>query len=342
MYLYLLQSLQLPNFTYTSSVYRNEKLLLNSIETQVEYLGAESAVLKLRRIHRIKQQRQLYVVLEQHDIVTQIGLPNLKYGAGLVWKIQNSPVLILPIRDEEAPVDPARIDCQTGKVEDEGPVSAQIREGTEETVIVRERDEKVELGIPTLIEDTKFEESLKYYYEGARCDDSSPLPDYDSTFYYESSVCLPQGLPEKSLNSEYKTGYLMNFENNTVTEELLNQMTVGLDLSDLISGDYNVYDIENMKYPEYKHFDRPVLFLNYENGECSAYKSGDLMYQCHVSEFKQFLKSDMDWEVDDEISTCKVQGILHCLECSESVDNELVHDEYINRLESVGDSIVEY
>lgn len=274
--------------------------------------------------------------------MTQIGLPDLKYGAGLVWKVQDSPVLMLPVRDEKAPADPARIDCQTGKIEDEDLVSAQMREGTEETAIVRESDEKVELGIPTLIKDTKFEESLKYYYEGARCDDSSPLPEYDSTFYYESSICLPCGLPEKSLNSEYKTGYLMNFENDTVTEELLNQMTVGLDLSDLITGDYTIYDIENMRYPEYNHFDRPVLLLNYENGECSAYKSGDMIYQGHVSEFRRFLKSDMDWEVDDEISTCKTQAVLHCLECCESVDDELVQDDYIDRLRSVGDSIIEH
>jgi len=71
-----------------------------------------------------------------------INLPNIRYGAGLIWTIKEKPIYILPIRDEGAPTDNMKIDGQMGTVENENIEETQFREGTEEMVIIRETDSK--------------------------------------------------------------------------------------------------------------------------------------------------------------------------------------------------------
>lgn len=270
----------------------------------------------------------------------KLGIPSLDYGAGLVHKLYDQPVVILPIRDKMAPTDPKMIDCQTGHIEDENLVSAQIREGTEETIIIREYDDDIQLGVPNMIKNTEFERDLKHYYEVARCDNSSPLPEYDSTFYYECDISTPDRLPTKSINENYDTGYTLNFAEEKVTEELINQLTIGIEIDDLVSGNYSVYDIENTTYPEYRHFDRPVLLLNYKTGKSHIFKSGDILETFNILDVEDFLQRELGWDIKEQIATYKVQSILYCLESNRSIKREIVDDRYLEKLSKVGKAMI--
>lgn len=272
--------------------------------------------------------------------MSSLGIPNLTYGAGLFWKIENSTELIFPIRDDSAPSSPCKVDCQIGYVGDESLISAQIREGTEETVILRDRSGETQLGIPSFIKDTKFEESLKYYYESAVCDSSSPLKQYDSTFYYKCKLKEPRDFPIKTINSEYETGYVFNFNNDTITEELINMMSIELETEELKSGDYYIYDLENTTHSGYQHFNRPVILLDYQTGDTLLFKSGEVKFEDDISNLRSYLTNTLGWELNDSISTCKVQAILQSFEkTSSNVRKELIDEEYIKNLSIIGETM---
>ena len=66
-------------------------------------------------------------------------LPDMRFGAGLLMNLKGEDKFLLPVRDAGAPSQPKRLDGQMGiKEQDESVEEAQAREGTEETVLVRE------------------------------------------------------------------------------------------------------------------------------------------------------------------------------------------------------------
>jgi|AntRauMinimDraft_3_1070383.scaffolds.fasta_scaffold02715_1 hypothetical protein len=266
-----------------------------------------------------------------------INLPNIRYGAGLIWTIKEKPIYILPIRDEGAPTDNMKIDGQMGTVENENIEETQFREGTEEMVIIRETDSKSELGVPRCIKDTEYEVNLKQMYKKAESDSNSSLPKIDSVFYYNADIKTSHQLPTKEINSEYKTGYTFKIHDDTLAEELINNLVLDISIDKLISGEYKLYDLESMESENIIYFDRPTAILNYETGRIIISRYGDIQYDGSITGLKQFLQTEYNWDLEDEIlSTCKVQSqLIQNNNVDTDVKNILIDNKYVAELRTI-------
>lgn len=271
-------------------------------------------------------------------------LPDTRFGAGLLTRLENEDAFVLPVRDAGAPSQPKRLDGQMGiKEKDESVEGAQAREGTEETVFVRENEDSTEIGVPETIRDTELEHNLIRTYRNAQRDDGSPLPEADSVFYFESSQEVPEGLPTMEAEAGgYETGYTWEVTEDA-SMELMNDHVVDFSYEDIMEGDINVYDLEHMETDDgVIHFDRPTALLEPTEDQIAVFKSGELEYHGDVAGFGDFLQGEYDWDMDevDTYATAKVQARMDAYgdKLGSQTSEELVNDKYMNAVSDLGES----
>jgi|GEM_PF-1998216 len=262
-------------------------------------------------------------------------LPDIRFGAGLLTRLAEHE-FVLPVRDAGAPNQPMRIDGQMGiKEKDESIEEAQAREGTEETVFVREREGSVEIGVPETIRDTDLEYNLVRTYRNARRDEESPLPEADSVFYFEASQEVGDRMPTTEAESGgYETGYTWE-KTDDISMELMNDHEVDISVEDVLDGDITVYDLEHMETDdEVVHFDRPTAVLEPTEDMIAVIRGGKIEYRGSVDGFTDFLDEEYGWDMGevDTPATAKVQARLNAYgdELGPQTSEEFINDEYIN------------
>lgn len=270
-------------------------------------------------------------------------LPDTRFGAGLLNKLDEE-AFVLPVRDAGAPSQPKRLDGQMGiKEKDESIEGAQAREGTEETVFVRENDDSVEIGVPETIRDTELEHSLVRTYRNAQRDEGSPLPDADGVFYFESSQKVPEGMPSMEAEAGgYETGYTWEVTDDA-SMELMNDHEVEFSSDDILEGDINAYDLEHMETDDgVIHFDRPTALLEPTKDTISVFRGGELEYRGDVEGFSDFLEDQYDWDMDEveTYATAKVQARMDAYgdELGDEVRSEFVNEEYMRGISELGEA----
>lgn len=267
------------------------------------------------------------------------NLPNIRSGAGLFWKLKDEPVYCFTIRDSGAPTNPNRIDIQAGKVESEKMKNAQIREGTEETVIVKKNSNKISMGVPNSIKDTKTEENLKNRYAKLARRTNSHIKSYDSNFYYNSNISKPVDLPSYELEDDYISGYTIEFQND-ISIELICSLTIDFEKDLLMTeSEYKIYDIEYYidQKGNVKYHNRPSILLNIDTGYFVIYHCGFIKDQGYISNIHSVLSRNFGWDMKNvkTPATSKVQSILKYDSACDEVQNTLVSDDYINKLSSI-------
>jgi len=271
-------------------------------------------------------------------------LPNARFGAGLLTKLENEDAFILPVRDAGAPSQPKRLDGQMGiKEKDESIEDAQAREGTEETVFVRESNGSAAVGVPETIRDTKLEHNLIRTYRNAQRDEESSLPELDRVFYFESSQKVPEGMPAMEAESGgYQTGYTWEVTDDS-SMELMNDHEVGISSDDIVDGDTQIYDLEHMETDDgVIHFDRPTALLEPTEDKITVFRSGELEYQGDIVGFQNFLQEEYDWGMDevDTYATAKVQARLDAYgdNLGAQTSDDFIKDEYIEAVSDIGNA----
>lgn len=270
------------------------------------------------------------------------GLPDMRFGAGMLTRLEGGDRFVLPIRDAGAPAQPMRLDGQMGiKEKDESIEGAQAREGTEETVFVREEDGEVKVGVPETIRGTDLEHNLVRTYRKAGRDDESPLPEMDDVFYYGASQEVPDNMPViEAEDGGYETGYTLEISGD-VSLEMMNDHVVDLDQQEIMDGDISVYDLEYMEAEEgVIHFDRPTAALNPATDEVSVFRSGEIQYQGEVEGLRDFLSEEYGWDMEEveNAATVKVGARLDAYEddLGQQSYREFVNSEYMEALEDLG------
>lgn len=270
-------------------------------------------------------------------------LPDTRFGAGLLNKLEGEDTFVLPVRDGGAPSQPMRLDGQMGIVEDEKIKEAQAREGTEETVFVRENDGSAEIGVPKTIRGTDLEHNLVRTYRNAQRDESSPLPEADDVFYFEASQEVGEGMPSTEIEQgRHETGYTVEVTDDTSTE-LMNDHVVDFSYEDIVDGDVNVYDLEHMETDDgVIHFDRPTAILEPTEDKISVFRGGEPEYQGDVAGFTDFLSEEYDWDMDEveTPATAKVQARMDAYgdKLGEQTSEEFVNDEYMEAVSALGEA----
>ena len=275
-------------------------------------------------------------------------LLDTRFGAGLLTKLDGDDAFVLPIRDAGAPNQPMRIDGQMGiKEKDESVESAQAREGTEETVFVKENDGSTKIGVPESIRGTELEHNLVRTYRNARKDQESPLPEADEVFYFESSKNVGEGMPAVEIeNGGYESAYTWEVT-DSASMELMNDHEVELTREELASGDVSVYDLEYMEAEDgVIHFDRPTALLEPTEDRISVFKGGEMAYEGDIAGFEKFLQEEYGWDMDevDTPATAKVQARLDAYgdELGDQTSKQLVNDEYMKAVSGLGDAFQKF
>lgn len=270
-------------------------------------------------------------------------LPDTRFGAGLLTKLQDSETFVLPIRDAGAPNQPMRMDGQMGiKEKDESVEEAQKREGTEETAFVKENNGSTELGVPKTVKGTELEHNLVRTYKGAQQDADSPLPEIDDVFYFEASQEVPEGMPTMEAESGgYRTGYTWEVSDD-ISIELMNDNKVGFNTDQLVEGEISVYDLEYMQTDDGTvHFDRPTALLEPTEDEVAVFRSGELQYQGEVSGLRDFLSEEYGWSMHEvqNVATVKVGARLDAYDSQlgNQSAREFVNEEYMESLSELGE-----
>ena len=270
-------------------------------------------------------------------------IPDIRFGAGLLTRLAGDK-FVLPVRDAGAPNQPMRIDGQMGiKEKDESIEEAQAREGTEETVFVRETDDSVEIGVPETIRDTDLEYNLIRTYRSARRDEESPLPEADTVFYFEASQEVGEDMPTMEAESGgYETGYTWE-KTEDISMELMNDHEVDISVEDVLDGDITVYDLEHMETDDgVIHFDRPTAVLEPTEDTITVVHGGEVEYRGDVEGFTDFLSEEYNWDMDkiDTPATAKVQARLDTYgdELGPQTSEEFINDEYINTVTGLGEA----
>lgn len=270
-------------------------------------------------------------------------LPDTRFGAGLLTRLEGEDAFVLPVRDAGAPSQPMRLDGQMGIVEDEKIKEAQAREGTEETVFVRENDGSAEIGVPETIRDTELEHNLVRTYRNAGRDESSPLPEADGVFYFEASQEVGEGMPSTEIEQgRHETGYTVEVTDD-VSTELMNDHVVDFSYEDIVDGDISVYDLEHMETDDgVIHFDRPTALLEPTEDQISVFRGGELEYRGDVAGFTDFLSEEYDWDMEEieTPATAKVQARMDAYgdELGEQTSEEFVNDEYMDAVSALGEA----
>lgn len=276
------------------------------------------------------------------------GLPDTRFGAGLLTRLEGEDTFVLPVRDDGPIAMPKRIDGQMGvKEKDEAIEEAQAREGTEETAFVKETEEGNYLGVPNTIEGTELEDNLVDTYNTARSDEGSPLPEVDGVFYFEASQEVPDGMSVAETEKEgYETGYTWEISGD-VSMELMNDHVVDIDSEEILKGDISVYDIEHMETDDGAvHFDRPTVLLDPTDDDVAVFRGGEKQYRGDVEGFRDHLANEYGWDMDevDTMATAKVQARLNAYEddaveeeLGEQSARELVNQDYKEAISELGD-----
>jgi len=270
-------------------------------------------------------------------------LPDTRFGAGLLNKLEGEEAFLLPVRDAGAPSQPMRLDGQMGIVEDEKIKEAQNREGTEETVFVREDGDSAEIGVPETIRGTELEHNLVRTYRNAGRDENSPLPEADGVFYFEASQEIGEGMPSTEIEQgRHETGYTVEVTDD-VSTELMNDHVIDIGYDEIVDGDISVYDLEHMEDgDDVIHFDRPTALLEPTEDEIKVFRGGELEYDGDVAGFTDFLSEEYDWDMDEveTPATAKVQARMDAYgdELGEQTSEEFVNDEYMEAVSALGEA----
>lgn len=271
-------------------------------------------------------------------------LPDARFGAGLLTRFEGENAFLLPVRDAGAPSQPMRLDGQMGiKEKDESIEDAQAREGTEETVFVRESDESVEIGVPETIQGTELEHNLIRTYRGAQRDEESPLPEADGVFYFDASQKVPEGMPTTEAEAGgYRTAYTWEVTEDA-SMELMNDHEVEFSSDEAIDGEITVYDLEHMEADDgVIHFDRPTALLEPTEDQVSVFRSGELEYRGEVEGLRDFLQEEYGWKMNEveTLATAKVQARMDAYgdELGNQTYREFVNDEYMEAASELGNT----
>lgn len=271
-------------------------------------------------------------------------LLDTRFGAGLLNKLEGEDAFVLPVRDAGAPSQSMRLDGQMGIVEDEKIKQAQAREGTEETVFVREDGDSAEIGVPETIRGTELEYNLVRTYRNAGRDENSPLPEADGVFYFEASQEVGEGMPSTEIEQgRHETGYTIE-KTDDVSTELMNDHVIDIGYDEIVDGDISVYDLEHMEDgDEVIHFDRPTALLEPTEDRIKVFRGGELKYDGDVKGFTDFLTEEYDWDMDgvETPATAKVQARMDAYkddELGEQTADEFINDEYMEAVSVLGDA----
>ena len=270
-------------------------------------------------------------------------LPDTRFGAGLLTRLEGEDAFVLPVRDAGAPSQRKRLDGQMGIVEDEQIKDAQNREGTEETVFVREDGDSAEIGVPETIRGTDLEHNLVRTYRNAGKGEDSPLPEADGVFYFEASHEVGEGMPSTTIEEErHETGYTVEVTED-VSTELMNDHVVDIGYDEIVDGDISVYDLEHMEDgDDVIHFDRPTVLLEPKEDSIKIFRGGELEYDGEVAGFTDFLSEEYDWNMDEveTPATAKVQARMDAYgdELGEQTSEEFVNDEYMEAVSALGEA----
>ena len=270
-------------------------------------------------------------------------LPDTRFGAGLLTRLEGEDAFVLPVRDAGAPSQRKRLDGQMGIVEDEQIKDAQNREGTEETVFVREDGDSAEIGVPETIRGTDLEHNLVRTYRNAGKGEDSPLPEADGVFYFEASQEVGEGMPSTTIEEErHETGYTVEVTED-VSTELMNDHVVDIGYDEIVDGDISVYDLEHMEDgDDVIHFDRPTVLLEPQEDQIKVFRGGELEYDGEVAGFTDFLAEEYDWNMDEveTPATAKVQARMDAYgdELGEQTSEEFVNDEYMEAVSALGEA----
>ena len=276
-------------------------------------------------------------------------LPNMRFGVGLLTRLEGEDKFVLPVRDNGPIAMPKRIDGQMGvKEQDESIEEAQSREGSEETAFVKETEDETLLGVPTTIQGTELEDNLFETYQRASLDEDSPLPDFDGVFYFEASQEVPDGMSTVEAEDEgYETGYTWEIDED-VSMELMNDHMVGIGYEEIVEGEIDIYDIEYMETDEGAiHFNRPTVLLEPTEDQVTVFRSGEKEYEGDVEGFRDHLSNEYGWDMEEvgTPATAKVQARMHAYKDDASEGNlgdqsseQLINDEYMNRLIQLGEA----
>jgi len=280
-------------------------------------------------------------------------LPDMRFGAGLLTRLEGEDVFVLPVRDNGPIAMPKRIDGQMGvKEQDESIEEAQAREGSEETAFVKETEEGTYLGIPTTIQDTELEDNLLDTYRTAGLDVDSPLPDFDGVFYFEASQEVPDGMSTVEAEDEgYETGYTWEIDED-VSMELMNDYMVGIGYEEIVEGEIDIYDIEHMETDDGAvHFDRPTVLLEPTEDRVAVFRGGEKEYEGDVEGFRDHLSSEYGWGMEDvdTPATAKIQARMHAYKddasegsLGDQSSEQLINDEYMGRLSKLGKAFQDF
>lgn len=252
------------------------------------------------------------------------------YGSGLFWELSDSPVCIFVVRDEGTEYYPGTIDTQSGKIESESPIDTQLREGTEETVIVNK--DSMEIGSPSFVGVDIVQNLVDCY--NRFLSESNIVSDFDSVFKYSASLDVPDNFPRATdIHPEYETGYVLDLlYDDFIVKDFLNRMRIDISLDDFIDGNYSIVDIEYNDRAGV--LDRPVLFLNYKTGDIHIFQSMKLQYSGTIADFRSYRRDVLGWDdVSPRLSSPKVQQILYTKDnVNEDVYNELVDEDFVRSI----------
>jgi hypothetical protein len=275
-------------------------------------------------------------------------LPDTRFGTGLITRLEGEDSFVMPVRDDGPIPMPKRLDGQMGiKEKDESVEEAQAREGTEETVFVREEDGETQIGAPETIRGTELEHNLVRTYRTARRDGESPLPEIDDVFYFGASQEVGEGMPKtEAEEGGYETGYTWEVSDD-VSKELMNDHVVDIDSQEILEGGIEVYDLEYMEDEgEVQHFDRPTAVLDPVEDEIAVFRSGELQYCGEVEDFRDFLSEEYGWDMGqvDTLATAKVQARMDAYgdELGDQSYQEFVDQEYMEAVSRLGDAFQQF
>lgn len=241
------------------------------------------------------------------------GLPDMRFGGGLQLRYgeddplaDDAPVFMGPVRDDKRQLD---ISAGLGRP-DEGPREMQLREGTEEVVLVRGST----LAVPDVLRGTGLDENLWEEYRSAAQAEDSPLPEVDRTCSIASRVEVPAGMPTWGFQGGYETGYTFQAPSKPEgrwSTELMNDLALGIDAEMVLDGEFTPYDLEHDVTDDgIVYFDRPTYLLDPVGDEAHLFRGGDHVYDGDVAGMVKFLAAEYGWDMPETPARVKVQARL--------------------------------
>lgn len=228
----------------------------------------------------------------------------MRFGSGLIWKLKDEKIFLLPLRGPNAPSKPLHIDSSSGRPkENEHPIETQTREGTEETVLVKNNN----LVLPDIIKNKSEESNILSNYQRL-CKKYNYLPEIDGVEYIDSKIETPK-IFSKYKDSIGSTGYTIEHE-NVQSIEFLNDLVLNINEQELVNK-YEIYDIEaSYNSEKFVHYDRPTVILKLGKGLVKVLHQNQVIFHGNINQLLKFLEKYYEQNLQKPITTIKVQHRL--------------------------------